>query len=119
MVKVISHGYSPGNGAGIKNGPRNAAGESWYAFMKMASTTLAASAGRLKEIDTDYDTMVRTRRLCISAFVFSWIGNRLCTKPVIVRYGHPIANLIGDIRAAGAMHFRSDLCLLLTSFPAR
>ena len=116
QVKVISHVYSMGNGAAIKTGARNAAGNILI-FMDADGQHSPADIKRLLEkIDAGFDMVVGARQMNTHASLTRRIGNTLYNKLASWMTGYPIEDLTSGFRAARARHFKKFLYLLPNKF---
>jgi glycosyltransferase involved in cell wall biosynthesis len=115
-VRVISHVYSMGNGAAVKTGARNAAGNI-LVFMDADGQHVPGDIHRLVEkINEGYDMAVGARQLDTHASLTRRIGNTLYNTLASWMTGYPVADLTSGFRAARARHFRKFLYLLPNKF---
>jgi len=116
QVKVISHVYSMGNGAAIKTGTRNAAGEI-LVFMDADGQHDPGDIKRLVDkINSGYDMVVGARQMDTHASLTRRIGNTIYNRLASWMTGYPIKDLTSGFRAARARHFRKFLYLLPNKF---
>ena len=115
-IKVISHVYSMGNGAAIKTGTRNAAGNI-LVFMDADGQHTPDDINRLVEkIDEGYDMAVGARLIDTHASLTRRFGNTIYNRLASMMTGYPILDLTSGFRAARARHFRKFLYLLPNKF---
>jgi len=115
-VRVISHVYSMGNGAAIKTGARNAAGNI-LVFMDADGQHTPEDIQRLVDkINAGFDMVVGARQLNTHASLTRRIGNTIYNKLASWMTGYPIEDLTSGFRAARARHFRKFLYLLPNKF---
>ena len=115
-VKVISHVYSMGNGAAIKTGARNAAGDI-LVFMDADGQHNPDDISRLLEkLDSGFDMVVGARRLDTHASFVRRIANSFYNKLASWMTGYLIEDLTSGYRAARSRHFRKFLYLLPNKF---
>jgi len=116
QVKVVSHVYSMGNGAAIKTGTRNAAGNI-LVFMDADGQHRPADISRLVDkINEGYDMAVGARQLDTHASLTRRIGNTIYNRLASWMTGYPIEDLTSGFRAARARHFKKFLYLLPNKF---
>ena len=116
QVKVVSHVYSMGNGAAIKTGTRNAAGNI-LVFMDADGQHSPADINRLVEkIEEGFDMAVGARRMDTHASLTRRIGNTIYNKLASWMTGYPIEDLTSGFRAARTRHFKKFLYLLPNKF---
>ena len=116
QVKVVSHVYSMGNGAAIKTGTRNAAGDI-LVFMDADGQHRPADIHRLLEkINDGFDMVVGARQMDTHASVPRRIANTIYNKLASWMTGYPIEDLTSGFRAARARHFKKFLYLLPNKF---
>jgi len=116
QVKVVSHVYSMGNGAAIKTGTRNAAGDI-LVFMDADGQHRPADIHRLLEKFNDgFDMVVGARQMDTHASVPRRIANTIYNKLASWMTGYPIEDLTSGFRAARARHFKKFLYLLPNKF---
>jgi len=116
QVKVVSHVYSMGNGAAIKTGTRNAAGDI-LVFMDADGQHRPADIHRLLEkINDGFDMVVGARQMDTHASLHRRIANTIYNKLASWMTGYPIEDLTSGFRAARARHFKKFLYLLPNKF---
>lgn len=116
QVKVVSHVYSMGNGAAIKTGTRNAAGNI-LVFMDADGQHSPADINRLVEkIEDGFDMAVGARQMDTHASLARRIGNTIYNKLASWMTGYPIEDLTSGFRAARTRHFKKFLYLLPNKF---
>jgi len=115
-VNTISHVYSMGNGAAIKTGTRNAAGNI-LVFMDADGQHSPDDIQHLVDkINDGYDMVVGARQIDTHASITRRIGNTIYNKLASWMTGYPIEDLTSGFRAARARHFRKFLYLLPNKF---
>lgn len=115
-VQVISHVYSMGNGAAIKTGARNAAGNI-LVFMDADGQHDPDNINHLIEkINAGYDMAVGARQIDTHASFARRIANTIYNKLASWMTGYPIEDLTSGFRAARTRHFRKFLYLLPNKF---
>jgi glycosyltransferase involved in cell wall biosynthesis len=115
-VKVISHVYSMGNGAAIKTGTRNAAGNILI-FMDADGQHKPEDIKRLIEkINTGFDMAIGARHMDSHASLGRRVANTIFNKLASWMTGYPVADLTSGFRAVRARHFRKFLYLLPNKF---
>lgn len=116
QVRVISHVYSMGNGAAIKTGVRNAAGEI-LVFMDADGQHDPDDISRLVEkINSGYDMVVGARQMDSHASLARGLGNSIYNRLASWMTGYPIEDLTSGFRAVRSRHFRKFLYLLPNKF---
>jgi len=116
QVTVVSHVYSMGNGAAIKTGTRNAAGNI-LVFMDADGQHSPEDINRLVEkVEEGFDMAVGARQMNTHASLTRRIGNTLYNKLASWMTGYPIEDLTSGFRAARARHFKKFLYLLPNKF---
>jgi glycosyltransferase involved in cell wall biosynthesis len=116
QVKVVSHVYSMGNGAAIKTGTRNAAGNI-LVFMDADGQHKPEDIPRLLEkINAGFEMAVGARQIDTHASLARRIGNTLYNKLASWMTGYPVEDLTSGFRAARARHFQKFLYLLPNKF---
>lgn len=115
-IRVISHVYSMGNGAAIKTGARNAAGNI-LVFMDADGQHSPDDIQRLVDkINDGFDMAVGARQIDTHASITRRVGNTIYNKLASLMTGHPIEDLTSGFRAARSRHFRKFLYLLPNKF---
>jgi glycosyltransferase involved in cell wall biosynthesis len=115
-VKILTHAYSMGNGAAIKTGARNAAGDI-LVFMDADGQHDPADIQRLvARLAAGYDMAVGARQMDTHASLARRLGNMVYNRLASLMTGHPIEDLTSGFRAARARHFRKFLYLLPNKF---
>lgn len=115
-VTVISHAYSMGNGAAIKTGARNAAGDILMFMDADGQHRPEDIRGLVAMIENGYDMAVGARQLDTHASLTRRIGNTVYNKLASWMTGYPILDLTSGFRAARARHFNKFLYLLPNKF---
>jgi len=115
-AKVVSHKYNMGNGAAIKTGARQAAGDT-LVFMDADGQHGADAVQRLlDEIDKGYDMVIGARDASGQANRRRMFGNSLLNSLASILTGKKIQDLTSGFRAARAEVFRQFLYLLPNGF---
>jgi glycosyltransferase involved in cell wall biosynthesis len=115
-VTVINHVYSMGNGAAIKSGARNAAGDI-LVFMDADGQHSPDDIQQLIDmVENGYDMAVGARQLDSHASLTRRIGNTLYNRLASWMTGYPIQDLTSGFRAARSRHFLKFLYLLPNKF---
>ena len=115
-VKIISHPYSIGNGAAIKDGARQAQGK-FLVFMDADGQHDPADIPRLLEkLNKGYDMVVGARSFSSQATLGRGIANTLYNRFASLMTGHKIADLTSGFRAVKADKFCQFLYLLPNGF---
>ncbi|MBV8666786.1 MAG: glycosyltransferase family 2 protein [Burkholderiaceae bacterium] len=115
-VKVVSHPYSKGNGAAVKTGARNAAGET-LVFMDADGQHKPSDIPRLLEqLGKGYDMAVGARDRSSQAGVHRAAANGLYNRMASWMVGQRVADLTSGFRAVNAAKFRKFLYLLPNGF---
>ena len=115
-AKVISHPYSMGNGAAIKNGARNARG-SIFVFMDADGQHNPDDIPRLLEkIDENFDMAVGARQMDTHASLLRRMANLFYNMLASFMTGYKIKDLTSGFRAVRARHFKRFLYLLPNGF---
>jgi glycosyltransferase involved in cell wall biosynthesis len=115
-VRVISHPYSMGNGAAIKNGARAASGEVLL-FMDADGQHSPSDIGRLLEkMEQGYDMVVGARSVGAHANHWRMFANLLYNKLATWITSHDVADLTSGFRVVEADKFREFLYLFPNGF---
>ena len=115
-VRVISHPYPMGNGAAIKTGTREAAGEI-IVFMDGDGQHQAIDIPRLLEtIDAGYDMAVGARKSGSHAGAHRAVANDIFSRFASWMVMQRIEDLTSGFRAVRASKFRQFLYLLPNGF---
>jgi len=115
-VSTIRHVYSMGNGAAIKTGARNAAGNILVFMDADGQHRPEDIRGLIGMIKDGYDMAVGARQLDTHASLTRRIGNTLYNKLASWMTGYQIDDLTSGFRAARARHFKKFLYLLPNKF---
>jgi len=115
-VKVISHPYSQGNGAAIKTGARNAAGELLVFMDADGQHDPADIVALLEQLNHGYDMVVGARSKHTQATFLKLCGNNFYNRLASSMTGHKIEDLTSGFRAVRADKFRKFLYLLPNGF---
>jgi glycosyltransferase involved in cell wall biosynthesis len=114
-ARVIRHPYNKGNGAAVKTGIRNAAGE--YVLIVDADGQHSASdALRLVGFLGEYDLVVGARAGSGQASAARHLGNNALNWLASYLTGRPIPDLTSGLRAARTSGLREFLYLLPNGF---
>jgi glycosyltransferase involved in cell wall biosynthesis len=115
-ARVISHPYSMGNGAAIKSGARNAAGDI-LVFMDADGQHDPQYIDRLLgKLAEGYEMVIGARDRASQASFMRWVGNGIYNWLASWVVGHPIADLTSGMRVARAGKFREFLHMLPNGF---
>ena len=115
-AKVITHPYSKGNGAAIKTGARNAAGEI-IIFMDADGQHDANDIPKLLEkIEQGYDLVVGARQKGSQASIGRGIANKLYNNLASYMSEHKVEDLTSGFRAVRADKFKEFIYLLPNGF---
>lgn len=115
-AKVISHPYSMGNGAAIKNGARNARG-SVFVFMDADGQHNPNDIPRLLEkLNENFDMAVGARQMDTHASLLRRLANKFYNMLASFMTGYKIRDLTSGFRAVRARHFKRFLYLLPNGF---
>jgi len=115
-VKILTQPYSMGNGAAIKHGARQAAGDT-LVFMDADGQHDAADVARLiAKLDEGYDMVVGARDWSGQAGVGRGIANTIYNWLASRMTGFKVADLTSGFRAVRADKFREFLHLLPNGF---
>jgi glycosyltransferase involved in cell wall biosynthesis len=115
-VRVISHPYSMGNGAAIKNGARAASGEVLL-FMDADGQHSPSDIGRLLEkMEQGYDMVVGARSVGAHANRWRMFANLFYNKLATWITSHDVADLTSGFRVVEADKFREFLYLFPNGF---
>jgi glycosyltransferase involved in cell wall biosynthesis len=114
-ARVIKHPYNKGNGAAVKTGIRNAAGE-YVLVMDADGQHSAADAVRLVQYLGEYDLVVGARTGSGQASAARHAGNNLLNRLASYLTGRPIPDLTSGLRAARTSGLREFLHLLPNGF---
>jgi len=115
-VNVISHVYSMGNGAAIKTGARNAAGNILVFMDADGQHTPDDIQKLIDKINDGFDMVVGARQIDTHASLTRRIGNTIYNKLASWMTGYRIEDLTSGFRAARARHFKKFLYLLPNKF---
>jgi glycosyltransferase involved in cell wall biosynthesis len=114
-ARVIRHPYNKGNGAAVKTGIRNAAGE-YILVMDADGQHTAADALRLVQYLGEYDLVVGARTSSGQASAARHVGNNLLNWLAGYLTGRVIPDLTSGLRAARTDGLREFLHLLPNGF---
>lgn len=115
-AKVITHPYSKGNGAAIKTGARNAAGEI-IIFMDADGQHDPDNIPKLLEkIEQGYDLVVGARQKGSQASIGRGIANKLYNNLASYMSEHKVEDLTSGFRAVRADKFKEFIYLLPNGF---
>lgn len=114
--KVVSHPYTMGNGAAIKNGARAATGEI-LVFMDADGQHDPSDIGRLLDgIDNGFEMVIGARKPETHASIFRRVANTIYNKFASLMTGVKIDDLTSGFRAVRARKFKEFLYLLPNGF---
>ena len=114
-ARVIRHPYNKGNGASVKSGIRQAAGD-YILIMDGDGQHSAADALRLTSFLGEYDLVVGARAGEGQASAARHVGNNLLNWLAGYLTGRPIPDLTSGLRAARTSGLREFLHLLPNGF---
>jgi glycosyltransferase involved in cell wall biosynthesis len=114
-ARVIKHPYNKGNGASVKSGIRQAAGE-YILIMDGDGQHSAADALRLVSFLGEYDLVVGARAGEGQASAARHLGNRMLNWLASYLTGRPIPDLTSGLRAARTSGLREFLHLFPNGF---
>ena len=115
-ARIVTHGYSKGNGAAIKTGARSAKGEI-LVFMDADGQHDPADIPRLLErVEHGFDMAVGARSDNAHASTGRGLANRLYNRLATYMTGQKILDLTSGFRAVRARRFREFLYLLPNGF---
>jgi glycosyltransferase involved in cell wall biosynthesis len=115
-ARVLRHPYNKGNGAAVKTGIRNAAGE-YILIVDGDGQHSAADALRLIEFLGEYDLVIGTRAGSNQqASAARLIGNNILNWTAAYLTGRPIPDLTSGMRAARTSGLREFIHLLPNGF---
>jgi glycosyltransferase involved in cell wall biosynthesis len=115
-ARVISSPYSMGNGAAIKAGAREAAGDI-FIFMDADGQHEAEEIGKLLEVmETGYDMVVGVRAIGSHAGMARYLANIFYNWFASWVSGHRVQDLTSGFRAVRAERFREFLYMLPNGF---
>ncbi len=115
-AKVITHPYSQGNGAAIKTGARNAAGDIIIFMDADGQHDPQDIPVLLAKLDEGYDMVVGARSANTQASLFRRFANSFYNRLATVMTGHKIEDLTCGFRAVRAAKFRKFIYLLPNGF---
>lgn len=115
-AKVISHPYSQGNGASVKTGARNAAGDILIFMDADGQHDPEDIPSLLAALDKGYDMVVGARKPSTHASWFRRIANGFYNRLASLMTGYRIEDLTCGFRAVRAEKFRRFLYLLPNGF---
>jgi len=115
-VAVISHVYSMGNGAAVKTGARNAAGDILVFMDADGQHDPDDIRGLLDKINAGYDMAVGARHPGTNASFTRRIGNAVYNRLASFMTGYPVMDLTSGFRAVRTRHFLKILYLLPNRF---
>jgi glycosyltransferase involved in cell wall biosynthesis len=114
-ARVIRHPYNKGNGASVKSGIREAAGD-YILIIDADGQHQPADAARLVSRLGEYDLVVGARAHATQATLGRRVGNALLNGLASYLTGRPIPDLTSGFRAARRQHLREFLHLLPNRF---
>jgi glycosyltransferase involved in cell wall biosynthesis len=115
-VRVVTHPYSMGNGAAIKNGARAASGEV-LVFMDADGQHQPGDIPRLLDkLDEGYDMVVGARSWRSQAGVHRAVANDVFSRLASWMVGQTVGDLTSGFRVVKANKFRRFLHLLPNGF---
>ncbi len=115
-AKVITHPYSQGNGAAIKTGARNAAGDIVIFMDADGQHDPQDVPVLLAKLDEGYDMVVGARSANTQASMLRRFANSFYNRLATVMTGHKIEDLTCGFRAVRAAKFRKFIYLLPNGF---
>lgn len=115
-ARVIRHPYPKGNGAAIKSGARNAAGDVIVFMDADGQHDPAEIPGMLREIDAGADMVVGARRRASQAGAHRALANGFYNRLASWMVNRRVEDLTSGFRAVRANLFRRFLPLLPNSF---
>jgi glycosyltransferase involved in cell wall biosynthesis len=115
-AKVITHPYSQGNGAAIKTGARNAAGDIIIFMDADGQHNPEDIPLLLDKLNEGYDMVVGARSVSTQASLFRRFANSFYNRLATLMTGHKIEDLTCGYRAVRADKFRKFLYLLPNGF---
>jgi glycosyltransferase involved in cell wall biosynthesis len=115
-AQVLLTPYSMGNGAAIKRGAREAAGDVLVFMDADGQHDPAFIPELLKRLDQGYDMVVGARNAAGQANVGRGLANSLYNRLASWMTGHEVADLTSGFRAVRAVRFREFLHLLPNGF---
>lgn len=115
-VRVISHAYSMGNGAAIKTGARNAAGNVLVFMDADGQHSPDDIPALIEKLEAGYDMAVGARQVDSHASLHRRIANSVYNKLASLMTGYPVLDLTSGFRAARTRHFVKFLYLLPNKF---
>jgi glycosyltransferase involved in cell wall biosynthesis len=114
--KVVTHPYSMGNGAAIKNGARAASGDT-LVFMDADGQHTPSDITRLLEVfEKGFEMVIGARKPSTHASLFRRFANNFYNKLASVMTGVKIEDLTSGFRVINAKKFRQYLYLLPNGF---
>ena len=115
-VKVVSHPYTMGNGAGVKTGAREAEGDI-LVFMDADGQHSPEDIPKMVErLHQGFDMVVGARSHQCYTSIFRKYGNYLYAKIASIMTGYKIKDLTSGFRVVRAPLFRKYLYLLPNGF---
>jgi glycosyltransferase involved in cell wall biosynthesis len=114
-ARVVRHPYNKGNGAAVKTGIRNAAGE-FMLIVDGDGQHHAVDALRIATRLGEYDLVVGARNAATQATLTRRAGNALLNWLAGYLTGRPIPDLTSGLRGARREHLREFLHLLPNGF---
>ena len=114
--KVITHPYSMGNGAAVKNGAREASGEILVFMDADGQHSPGDIQNLLDAMDQGYEMVIGARSNSSQASGFRKFANSIFNKMASIMTGVKILDLTSGFRAVRAEKFRMFLYLLPNGF---
>jgi glycosyltransferase involved in cell wall biosynthesis len=114
-ARVIRHPYNKGNGAAVKTGIRNAAGE-FMLIVDGDGQHRAVDAVRIATRLGEYDLVIGARSAATQATLTRRGGNALLNRLASYLTGRPIPDLTSGLRGARREYLREFLHLLPNGF---
>jgi glycosyltransferase involved in cell wall biosynthesis len=114
--RVITHPYSMGNGAAVKNGAREASGEILVFMDADGQHSPGDIQNLLDAMDQGYEMVIGARNPKSQATVFRRFANSVFNKMASLMTGFRIDDLTSGFRAVSAKKFRQYLYLLPNGF---
>ena len=115
-VRVVNHVYSMGNGAAIKTGARNAAGNILVCMDADGQHDPEDIQRLIDMIERGYDMAVGARQLDTHASLTRRLGNTIFNKLASMMTTYEVKDLTSGFRAVRTRHFLNILYLLPNKF---
>jgi len=115
-VKVVTHPYSMGNGAAIKNGARAASGQTLIFMDADGQHDPDDLPELLSRLNEGYDMVVGARHSSTHANMGRWYANTIYNRLASWMVGRKIDDLTSGFRAVKSKKFKEFLYLLPNGF---